>query len=132
MAQSPKISLVPGKPGRFVGQDGGVGLRLYYKPLVLLIWLGAVVMAVGGGVLILGLANQHLIGPGRVSPSALLTFAGLMLRMLPALAQGETVVPFTDYPATFNPTPSPTKSPSPSPTKTPTPTSSPSPTPTSC
>ncbi|ACB26951.1 cytochrome c-type biogenesis protein CcmF [Methylobacterium sp. PvP062] len=32
-----------------IGQDGGVGLRLYYKPLVLLIWLGAVVMAVGGG-----------------------------------------------------------------------------------
>ena len=28
--------------------DGGVGLRLYYKPLVLLIWLGAVVMAAGG------------------------------------------------------------------------------------
>ena len=35
-------------PGVF-GQDGGVGLRLYYKPLVLLIWLGAVVMALGGG-----------------------------------------------------------------------------------
>ncbi|MEE7490934.1 heme lyase CcmF/NrfE family subunit [Methylobacterium oryzae] len=32
-----------------IGQDGGVGLRLYYKPLVLLIWLGAVVMALGGG-----------------------------------------------------------------------------------
>ena len=32
-----------------VGQDGSVGLRLYYKPLVLLIWLGAVVMALGGG-----------------------------------------------------------------------------------
>jgi cytochrome c-type biogenesis protein CcmF len=28
--------------------DGKVGLRLYYKPLVLLIWLGAVVMAFGG------------------------------------------------------------------------------------
>ncbi|MCJ2090864.1 heme lyase CcmF/NrfE family subunit [Methylobacterium sp. E-005] len=32
-----------------IGQDGSVGLRLYYKPLVLLIWLGAVVMALGGG-----------------------------------------------------------------------------------
>ena len=31
------------------GQDGGVGVRLYYKPLVLMIWLGAVVMALGGG-----------------------------------------------------------------------------------
>jgi cytochrome c-type biogenesis protein CcmF len=31
-----------------VGKDGSVGLRLYYKPLVLLIWLGAVVMALGG------------------------------------------------------------------------------------
>ena len=29
--------------------DGTVGMRLYYKPLVLLIWLGAVVMAMGGG-----------------------------------------------------------------------------------
>jgi cytochrome c-type biogenesis protein CcmF len=28
--------------------DGGVGLRLYYKPLILLIWLGAIVMAAGG------------------------------------------------------------------------------------
>ena len=28
--------------------DGSVDLRLYYKPLVLLIWLGAVVMALGG------------------------------------------------------------------------------------
>ena len=32
-----------------IGQDGSVGLRLYYKPLVLLIWLGALVMAIGGG-----------------------------------------------------------------------------------
>lgn len=30
--------------------DGTIGLRLYYKPLVLLIWLGAVVMALGGAV----------------------------------------------------------------------------------
>ncbi|KQP61707.1 heme lyase CcmF/NrfE family subunit [Methylobacterium sp. Leaf108] len=30
--------------------DGSIGLRLYYKPLVLLIWLGAVVMALGGAV----------------------------------------------------------------------------------
>jgi cytochrome c-type biogenesis protein CcmF len=29
---------------------GSIGLRLYYKPLVLLIWLGAVVMALGGAV----------------------------------------------------------------------------------
>lgn len=28
--------------------DGSLGMRLYYKPLVLLIWLGAVVMAAGG------------------------------------------------------------------------------------
>jgi len=31
-----------------VGKDGSIGLRLYYKPLVLLIWLGAVAMALGG------------------------------------------------------------------------------------
>ena len=29
---------------------GAIGLRLYYKPLVLLIWLGSVVMALGGAV----------------------------------------------------------------------------------
>ncbi len=29
--------------------DGSVDIRLYYKPLVLLIWLGCVVMAIGGG-----------------------------------------------------------------------------------
>jgi cytochrome c-type biogenesis protein CcmF len=29
--------------------DGGMGVRLYYKPLVLLIWLGAIIMALGGG-----------------------------------------------------------------------------------
>jgi cytochrome c-type biogenesis protein CcmF len=30
--------------------DGSMGVRVYYKPLVLLIWLGAVVMALGGGI----------------------------------------------------------------------------------
>jgi cytochrome c-type biogenesis protein CcmF len=29
--------------------DGSIAVRLYYKPLVLLIWLGAVVMVIGGG-----------------------------------------------------------------------------------
>jgi cytochrome c-type biogenesis protein CcmF len=29
--------------------DGGMGVRLYFKPLVLLIWLGALVMAFGAG-----------------------------------------------------------------------------------
>jgi cytochrome c-type biogenesis protein CcmF len=28
--------------------DGSIGLRLYYKPLILLIWLGPVIMAAGG------------------------------------------------------------------------------------
>ena len=31
-------------------EDGSIGLRLFYKPLVLLIWLGAVIMAFGGAV----------------------------------------------------------------------------------
>jgi len=31
-----------------VNPDGSVGIRLYYKPLVLLIWLGCVVMFIGG------------------------------------------------------------------------------------
>jgi len=33
-----------------VQADGSVGVRLYHKPLVLLIWIGALVMALGGGV----------------------------------------------------------------------------------
>jgi len=33
-----------------VEADGSVGVRLYYKPLVLLIWIGALVMALGGAV----------------------------------------------------------------------------------
>jgi cytochrome c-type biogenesis protein CcmF len=32
-----------------VRPDGSVSIRLYYKPLVLLIWIGCVVMAIGGG-----------------------------------------------------------------------------------
>src|SRR5262249_18206048 len=32
-----------------VNSDGSVAIRLYYKPLVLLIWLGCVVMVLGGG-----------------------------------------------------------------------------------
>ena len=37
--------------------DGSIGLRLYYKPLILLIWLGAVVMAAGGA---LSLTDRRL------------------------------------------------------------------------
>ena len=37
--------------------DGRVGVRLYWKPLVLFIWLGAVVMAVGGA---LSLSDRRL------------------------------------------------------------------------
>jgi cytochrome c-type biogenesis protein CcmF len=39
------------------GPDGSIALRLYYKPLVLLIWLGAVVMAMGGA---LSLSDRRL------------------------------------------------------------------------
>jgi cytochrome c-type biogenesis protein CcmF len=31
-----------------VNPDGSVAIRLYYKPLVLLIWLGCIIMAMGG------------------------------------------------------------------------------------
>jgi cytochrome c-type biogenesis protein CcmF len=37
--------------------DGSIALRLYYKPFVLLIWLGAVVMALGGA---LSLSDRRL------------------------------------------------------------------------
>jgi cytochrome c-type biogenesis protein CcmF len=40
-----------------VGADGAIAIRLYYKPLVLLIWLGAVVMAIGGA---LSLSDRRL------------------------------------------------------------------------
>jgi cytochrome c-type biogenesis protein CcmF len=37
--------------------DGSLAVRLYYKPLVLLIWLGCVVMVIGGG---LSLSDRRL------------------------------------------------------------------------
>jgi cytochrome c-type biogenesis protein CcmF len=37
--------------------DGSIAVRLYYKPLVLLIWIGAVVMVIGGG---LSLSDRRL------------------------------------------------------------------------
>jgi cytochrome c-type biogenesis protein CcmF len=40
-----------------VNSDGSVALRIYHKPLVLLIWLGAVVMALGGA---LSLSDRRL------------------------------------------------------------------------
>ena len=38
-------------------EDGSISVRLYYKPMVLLIWLGAVAMAIGGG---LSLSDRRL------------------------------------------------------------------------
>jgi cytochrome c-type biogenesis protein CcmF len=40
-----------------INPDGSVAIRLYYKPLVLLIWLGCLVMAFGGG---LSLSDRRL------------------------------------------------------------------------
>ena len=37
--------------------DGSIAVRLYHKPLVLLIWLGAVVMVLGGA---LSLSDRRL------------------------------------------------------------------------
>jgi cytochrome c-type biogenesis protein CcmF len=39
------------------GADGSIAVRIYYKPLVVLIWLGAVVMAFGG---VLSLSDRRL------------------------------------------------------------------------
>jgi cytochrome c-type biogenesis protein CcmF len=36
--------------------DGSIGLRLFYKPFVLLIWIGPVIMALGG---VLSLADRR-------------------------------------------------------------------------
>ncbi len=51
--------------------DGSVAIRLYHKPLVLLIWIGALVMAAGGG---LSLSDRRLrIGvPARANAGAAL------------------------------------------------------------
>jgi cytochrome c-type biogenesis protein CcmF len=40
-----------------INPDGSVAVRIYYKPLVLLIWLGCVVMFIGGG---LSLSDRRL------------------------------------------------------------------------
>jgi len=50
--------------------DGSIGIRLYHKPLVLLIWIGSLVMAIGGGI---SLTDRRLrIGapvPAKTMPS---------------------------------------------------------------
>jgi cytochrome c-type biogenesis protein CcmF len=55
-----------------VNPDGSVGVRIYYKPLVLMIWLGCVVMFIGGG---LSLSDRRLrVGapkPARVKAAAM-------------------------------------------------------------
>jgi cytochrome c-type biogenesis protein CcmF len=54
-----------------VQADGSIGMRLYHKPLVLLIWIGSLVMAAGGA---LSLTDRRLrIGAparARVAPPA--------------------------------------------------------------
>jgi len=40
-----------------INSDGSISIRLYHKPMVLLIWLGAVVMAIGGA---LSLSDRRL------------------------------------------------------------------------
>jgi cytochrome c-type biogenesis protein CcmF len=54
-----------------VNSDGSVALRIYHKPLVLLIWLGAVVMALGGA---LSLSDRRL-RVGAPKPAARSTLA---------------------------------------------------------
>ncbi len=53
--------------------DGSIAVRLYHKPLVLLIWLGAVVMFLGGG---LSLSDRRLrVGAPRPAKSKVATLA---------------------------------------------------------
>jgi cytochrome c-type biogenesis protein CcmF len=49
-------------------QDGGVAVRLYDKPLILLIWIGSIIMAMGGG---LSLTDRRfrLAAPKRAAPA---------------------------------------------------------------
>ena len=58
--------------------DGSVAIRLYYKPLVLLIWLGAVVMFIGGA---LSLSDRRLrVGAPKPAPSSLPAAGGVTMR----------------------------------------------------
>jgi cytochrome c-type biogenesis protein CcmF len=53
-----------------VGSDGAIAVRLYHKPLVLLIWLGCVVMVIGGA---LSLSDRRLrVGAPRPARKAAL------------------------------------------------------------
>jgi cytochrome c-type biogenesis protein CcmF len=53
-----------------VGSDGAIAVRLYHKPLVLLIWFGAVVMVLGGA---LSLSDRRLrVGAPRPARKAAL------------------------------------------------------------
>jgi cytochrome c-type biogenesis protein CcmF len=55
--------------------DGSIGVRLYYKPLVLLIWLGAVIMSLGGAVSLtdrrfrIGAPVRAKAGPALAAPA---------------------------------------------------------------
>ena len=50
--------------------DGSVAVRLYYKPMVLLIWIGAVVMMLGGA---LSLSDRRLrVGAPKPAAKSLL------------------------------------------------------------
>jgi len=50
--------------------DGSIGLRLYYKPLVLLIWIGPLIMACGGA-LSLSDRRYRVGAPARARSAAL-------------------------------------------------------------
>ena len=54
-----------------VAEDGAATVRVYFKPLVALIWIGAIIMALGG---LLSLSDRRLrVGaprPARATPAA--------------------------------------------------------------
>jgi cytochrome c-type biogenesis protein CcmF len=55
-------------------KDGSIAIRLYYKPMVLLIWLGAVVMMLGGA---LSLSDRRLrVGAPKPAAKSALQPAG--------------------------------------------------------
>jgi cytochrome c-type biogenesis protein CcmF len=52
-----------------LNSDGSITIRLYHKPMVLLIWLGAVVMVLGG---LLSLTDRRLrVGAPKPARTAL-------------------------------------------------------------
>jgi cytochrome c biogenesis factor len=54
-----------------MGEDVGAGawsLRLQYRPLIRFVWIGALIMAIGGVTAVVGRRQRGLVADGAASP----------------------------------------------------------------